>query len=166
MIFRISLALSLAVVLAGQPIAFAASAPLELKWNELNATIYNKTVELTVPGAVTVKGDVAAVREDGLVLDIRKTSDPKQFPKGNAMIPRASVTLLKVEQHGSNWRTMGTVIGSIGGVALGGYIAAKTANSEGAGVAIFITTASAAAIAGHIAGGSADRKTKMIRVVP
>ena len=166
MILKMLFASSLALLISGQTIAYAASAPVELKWNELNATIFNKTVALTVPGAVTVKGGVAAVREDGLVLDIRKTSDSSRFPKGNATIPRASVTLLQVEEHGTNWRTMGTVIGAIGGAALGGYVAARTAHSEGAGVAIFIATASAAAVAGHVAGGSADRKTKTIRVVP
>jgi hypothetical protein len=166
MTFKTPVAFSLAFLLLGQSNSFAASAPLELKWNELNTAIYQKTVELTLPNAVTIKGDVAAVREDGLVLDIKKTSDSKAFPKGNGVIPRTSVTLLQLEKRGTNWRTMGTVIGAIAGVALGGYIAAKTANSEGPAIAIFIATASATSIAGRAAGGAADRSVTMIRVVP
>jgi len=166
MTFKMPFAFSLASLLVGQSSAFAASAPVELRWNELNATIYNKRIELTLPGAITIKGDVAAVRDEGLVLDIKNTSDSKQFPKGNAVIPRSSITLLKVVQHGTNWRTMGTVIGTISGVALGGYIAGRTANSAGPALAIFIVTASTAAVAGRAAGGSADRRTKLIRVVP
>src|SRR6267154_4292662 len=110
MTFRNPAAISVALLLVGQSNTFGASAPVELKWNELTTVIYQKTVELTLPNAVTVKGHVAAVREDGLVLDIKKTSDSKAFPKGNGMIPRASVTLLKLEKRGSNWRTLGTVI--------------------------------------------------------
>jgi hypothetical protein len=139
---------------------------VELKWSELNTTINGQMVELTLPGAFKVKGDVLAVREDALVLDVKRTSDAKAFPRGNAVIPRASVTLLKLEQqHGSHWRTMGTVLGVLGGVVVGGYIAGKTANSAGSGIAIFIATASAASVAGNVAGGAADKKTRMIRVV-
>lgn len=165
MTFKTLFVFPLASLLAGQ-FSFAASAPVELRWNELNSNIYNKSVELALPGAITVKGDVAAVREDGLVLDIKKTSDSKRLPKGNAVIPRSSITLLKVVEHGTNWRTMGTLIGTIGGVALGGYIAANTADSAGPALAIFVVTASAAAVAGRVVGGNADRRTKMIRVVP
>ncbi len=156
----------LSLLLAGQSNTFAASAPVELRWNELNTVIYGQNVELTLPGALTVKGDVVAVREDALVLDITKTSDAKAFPEGNAVIPRASVTLLKLEKSGSNWRTMGTVLGVLGGVVVGGYIAGKTANSAGSGIAIFLATAGAASVAGRVAGGAADRKITRIRVVP
>ena len=165
MTFRNPAAISVALLLVGQSNTFAASAPVELKWNELTTVIYQKTVELTLPNAVTVKGHVAAVREDGLVLEIKRTSDSKAFPKGNGMIPRASVTLLKLEKRGSNWRTMGTVIGVIGGVALGGYVAARTADSAGSGLSILVATASASSIAGNLAGGAVDRKTSLIRIV-
>src|SRR5258706_9782726 len=141
---RTPVALSLTLLLLGQTNAFAASAPLELKWNELNAAVYGTTVELTLPGASTVKGEVAAVREDGLVLDVRKTSNAKAFPTGNALIPRASVTLLKLEKRkATNWHTVGITLGVLSGVALGGYIAPKTANTPGAGNALFTATPSA-----------------------
>jgi len=164
---RTAVVFLLTFLLAGQSSAFAASTPVELKWSELNTAIYGQSVELPLPGAFTVTGEVVAVREDALVLDIRKTSDAGAFPKGNAVLPRASVTLLKVAQRrGSHWRAMGTIIGVLGGVALGGYIAAKTANSPGPGIAIFVATASAASVAGNLAGGAADRKTRLIRIVP
>lgn len=166
MIFRTPVAVLLTLLSVGQPQAFAASTPVELKWDELNTTIYGHSVELTLPGAFTVKGDVAAVREDALVLDVEKTSNAKAFPKGNAVIPRSSVTLLKLEtRRKSNWHTMGTVLGVLGGVVLGSYIAGKTANDVGPGIAIFLTTASAISVAGSYAGHAAGRKTTMIRIV-
>jgi hypothetical protein len=165
MTFRTPVAFSLTLLLLGQTNAFAAPAPLELKWNELNAAIYGQIVELTLPGAATVKGEVAAVREDGLVLEVKKTSDAKAFPKGNAVIPRSSVILLKLEKRrGTNWRMMGTTLGVLGGVVLGGYIAAKTANSPGSGIAVFLASASAISVAGHLAGRAADKRTTLIRI--
>ena len=156
----------LTLLLAGQPSTFAASTPIELKWEELNTAINGHSIELTLPGATTIKGEVVAVRDDGLVLDIKKTSDKKTFPRGNGLIPRGSITLLKLERHGSNWRTTGTILGVLGGVSIGGYVAAKTAKSGGSGIAIFIATASTVSVAGRAAGGAADRSTRMIRIVP
>src|SRR5437899_446923 len=73
----------------------AQTRPLELRWNELAPMVMGQTVELAISGA-NIRGEVAAVRDDALVLDVKKTSDSKSFPKGNASIPKASVTLLKV----------------------------------------------------------------------
>ncbi|MEQ1948212.1 MAG: hypothetical protein ABL995_13540 [Bryobacteraceae bacterium] len=158
--------MTMVTLLVGQATAFAANAPLELRWSELSTAVTGKTVEMVLPGAVTVKGEVAAIREDALVLDVHKSSDNKAQPKGNAVIPRASVSVIKIEEHGTNWRTMGTVVGAIGGLPLGGYIAAKTTDSAGAGIAIFAVVASVATLAGRMAGGNVDRRVKMIRVLP
>jgi hypothetical protein len=167
MTLRTPITLLLLPLLVVQSSAFAASAPLELKWNELAPLIAGHTVEVTLPAGATLKGEVASVREDALVLDVKKTSDSKAYPKGNAVIPRASVTLLKLEKGGgSGWRTMGTVVGVLSGVVLGGYIAAKTANDAGPAVAIFLVTASAISIAGYAIGRSAGKKTTLIRIVP
>jgi hypothetical protein len=145
---------------------FAAAAPLELKWNELNAAIYGRSVKMTLPGAITVKGDVAAIREDGLVLDLKRTSDAKAFPKGNAVIPRASVKLLKLEKGGgSTWHTIGTVMGVLSGVVVGGYLASKTSLDAGPVIAVFLGTTAALTVAGERAGHAADHRTRLIRVV-
>ena len=165
MTFTKLLAAFLLLVLAGQPQVFAASTPVELKWDELNSAIYSQRIELRLPGA-TIRGDVAAVRTDALVLDVKKTSDSKVFPKGNAVIPRSDVTLLKVESRGSHWRVLGTVLGVLGGVVVGGYIAAKTASDAGPGIAIFLGSASAITVAGSMAGHNLDKHTRVIRVVP
>ena len=155
------------VLIAGHPEMSAAPLPLELKWNELNPAIFGHPVEITMPGAITIKGEVAAEREDGLVLDIKRTSDAKAFPKGNAVIPRSAVTLLKLERKSdSHWRTTGAVLGVLGGVVLGGYIAGKTATDAGPGIAIFLTSASAIAIVGSYAGRAAGKRATLIRVVP
>ena len=165
MTFETVLALSLSLLTLSQSQAYAASAPLELKWNELNPIINGHTVELTLPGTFTIKGEVAAIREDGLVLAIRRTSG-KAFPEGNALIPRSAVIFLKLERGGnSGWHTMGTVIGVLSGVTLRGYVAAKTATSGGSETAVFLGTAAGISVAGLYAGQAVSKKATMIRVV-
>ena len=85
-------ALLVAFALVGQSNAMAAPKPVELTWGELNPRIEGRTIELTLPGGTTVGGEVAVVREDPPVLNVRKTSDAKAYPKGSATIPRASIT--------------------------------------------------------------------------
>jgi len=162
-----STAVLMACLLMAQQSGIAAGKPLELKWNELSPLIAGRVVELIVPGGATVRGEVAAVREDALVLDVRQSSDAKAYPKGNAAIPRSSVTLLQVQRERGKWgRSIGTTLGVLTGLGLGGYTAAKTANSAGAGVAIFITISGAGAVGGYFAGKALDRKTTEIRVIP
>jgi hypothetical protein len=98
----------------------AETRPLELKWNELAPTIQGHAVELTLSGGTKVTGDVAAIRDEAMVLDVKKTTDAKTYPKGNAAIPRASIQLVKLKRSGAWGKTLGT-----------------TQNDAGPGVAVF-----------------------------
>ena len=144
----------------------AQARPLELRWNELSQIILNQTVELNVPEGATIKGEVASVRDDSLVLDVKKTSDPKAFPKGNASIPKASVTLIKVLRSRGNWgRNLGTTVGVLSGVVIGGYTAGTIADSAGTGIPLFLGLASAISIIGYYLGKAIDRNVTTIRIV-
>jgi hypothetical protein len=145
----------------------AAPRPLEFRWSELSSTIQGRTIELTLPDGATVGGDVVVVREESLVVNVRKTSDSKTYPKGDAAIPRASVTMLSMTESRGRWgRKMGSGLGSLAGVLAGGYIAVKTAPSAGAGLAIFGAVTGAGTLGGYFLGRSADARTTLIRVVP
>jgi hypothetical protein len=152
--------------------ALAASRPVELRWSDLDSAISGHVVELTLPGGTRVKGDVVAVREDSLAIDVRKTSDAKAYPKGGTTIPRASVTALRLERSRGHWgRIVGSVSGFVAGANLGGYVAsAVTDQRGGANVeTVFfagLIGAVAGGIAGHHLGGIADRKVTLIRIVP
>ncbi len=80
-----SLVLSLALVAA---MVQAESQPVELKWSELGALITGHTVEFTTKEGVKLSGDVVSVRPDALVLEAKRTSNAKLFPKGGATVPQ------------------------------------------------------------------------------
>lgn len=159
--------LLVAFALAAQPSAMAAPKPLELKWSELSSTIQGRTIKLTLPGGITVGGDVTVVRDESLVLNVHKTSDSKAFPKGNATIPRESINVLSlIETHGRWGRKMGSSLGTLTGVLAGGYVAANAASSPGSGLAIFGVITGAGALGGYYLGKSADARDTLIRIVP
>lgn len=159
--------LLVAFALVAQSTAMAAPKPVELTWSELSSAIQGRTIKLTLPGGITVGGDVTVVRDDSLVLNVHKTSDSKAFPKGNATIPKASVTVLNLTETPGRWgRKMGSRLGTLAGVLAGGYIAGNTASSPGSGLAIFGVIAGAGALGGYYLGKSADTRDTLIRVVP
>ena len=159
--------LLVAFALLGQSTATAAPRPLELKWSELSSVIRGRTIKLTLPEGATVSGEVIVVREDSLVVNVRKTSDAKAYPKGNAPIPRASVTVLSMKESGGRWgRKIGSSLGTLSGVLAGGYVAAMSAPNAGAGLAIFGAITGAGMLGGYFIGRSADARATLIRVVP
>src|SRR6266849_2025336 len=114
--------LLVAFAVLAQSTAMAAPQPLELKWSDLGSTIQGRTIQLTLPDGATIGGDVTVVRDESLVMNVHKTSDSKSHPKGNATIPRASVTVLKLtETHGKWGRKMGSSLGTLAGLLAGGY---------------------------------------------
>jgi hypothetical protein len=114
-----------------------------------------------------VTGEVIVIREESLVVNVRKTSDPKAYPRGNAAIPRKSVTVLSMTESNGRWgRKIGSGLGTLSGVLAGGYVAGKTASSAGSGLAIFGVITAAGTLGGYFIGKSADAKATLIRVVP
>src|SRR4051794_15270586 len=105
---------------SAQTASFAGSKPVELRWSELAPLIQNRRVELTLVDGSKLKGEAVVIREDSVVLQ-------------NAAVPRGSVSQIKFEKQRGSWgRKLGTTIGILSGVVLGGYVAAVSADSAGA----------------------------------
>jgi hypothetical protein len=144
----------------------AGAAKVEVRWSQLSSLVLGHTVTLVLPGGTSIAGDVVAVRDDALALDIRKTSDSKVQPKGTASIPRASVTTLQItDTKGPGGRILGVVVGVVVGMVAGGEIVAHSSTSEAGAVATFTGVAVAGAVGGYFGGRSVDTKTTIIRIV-
>src|SRR6266481_5364177 len=112
------------VLRACQSMAMAESGAVELKWSELSFHIQGRDIELTLPDGTSLNGEVEAVREDALVLNVKNTSAAATHPKGNAVIPRGSVNALTIKESRGRWgRKIGVALGSTTGLTLGGYVA-------------------------------------------
>jgi hypothetical protein len=60
---------------------------------------------------------------------------------------------------------MGTIIGVLGGLVLGGYAAAQTDGAP-AGISVFLVIAAGSSIAGYFTGKELDRRVTLIKIVP
>jgi hypothetical protein len=146
--------------------ATAGTSKLEVRWNELSPLILAHTVSLVLPGGTAIAGEVEAVRDDSLTMDVRKTSNRKVQPKGTASILRASVTTLQVtDAKGAGGRILGVVVGVVVGMVAGAEIAAHTSSTEAAAVGTFTGLSVAGATGGYYAGRGVDQHTTIIRVV-
>ncbi len=153
----------------GEPVRAGADRPrpLELKWNELPPVIAGQIVEVVVPGGARVRGEVISVRDEALLIDIRRSSDRNAFPKGSASIPRASITEIAVERSRGSWgRNIGTIIGVLSGLVIGGWVAETATDSAGTGIPTFLVIASGMTMSGYYIGKAGDKQSTHIRVVP
>jgi hypothetical protein len=57
-------------------------------------------------------------------------------------------------------------VGVLSGVVLGGYVAAVTADSAGAGISTFLGIASAGTVGGYYVGKQLDKQVTLIKIVP
>jgi len=160
-------AATLACALCFAPAVPASASQLEMKWKELGSMIIGRQVKLVLPGGAEIQGEAIALREDTLLLNVKKTSDRKSYPRGQNAIPRASVTTLQFETvRGPGGKTIGVIVGALGGLILGGDLVAHTAHSEAAAISSFLGISTGSAIAGYYAGKASDRRVTTVKILP
>ena len=140
---------------------------LQLKWNELGPRIEDKKVALVLPGGTCIEGKVQRVVPGGLWLRVSKTSDRQAQPKGSHLIPRQSVSTLRMTEYHKLARLLVTA----GALAAAAGIVAANYPDLYEGPAIVIVPAVTAggmagvAVAGYYAGKRLDKRVTEIRIV-
>jgi hypothetical protein len=123
---------------------------------------------MVLPGGAEIEGKARAADARGLHLRVTKTSDRKVLRKGEQVIPRESVSVLRVTRHGK----LGRILCTAGGLAAAGLVAAAWNGdvSEGPGVIVVPTVSAAgvigAGVGGYFIGKRIDRQVTEIRIVP
>ena len=140
---------------------------VELQWGELAPLFGNQRVKLALPDGAVIAGEAITVREDTLVIDVKKTSDKKAHPKDYSPIPRESVTLFEVDRRcRKGARAIGATVGVVSGVFGGGYVTAKLADQTAAGfLATCAGVASASSVGGFLVGKEIDTDLTYVKVV-
>ena len=122
---------------------------LEMKWNELASLVVGHGVTLILTDGTAVRGEAVAVRDDAMLVEVG--TDSKADQKGSGSVPRNSIEFIDVQRTRGSWgRILGTGIGALGGLSLGGYVIAKSLNNLSAGGATGILVGVGAA--GTVAG--------------
>lgn len=164
---KLSIVLLIALLVAPGA-SLARVKPVEVRWDELAPMVTGHSVNLTLADGMQVKGQVLAVREDALLLNV--STPIKGYEKGNGSIPRGSVVSIDVKVvRGIGGRALGTVVGVLGGMGLGAWTDSRNnvlKHSVGTDTGIFIGIAVGGAVAGYLAGVAIDNKVTHIRIVP
>ena len=143
------------------------AAPKELRtaWRDLAGVAAGKKISIVLPGGAHLRGNVLAVENDKLVLDVTKTSDNSTFPKGTTSLPRTSVRSFTMVRTRTLWKVVGTVIGLGGGLAIAAPVNTY-AHNEGDGAPLAVAAIIAVPTAlGFLAGWKADRKTVTVTII-
>jgi hypothetical protein len=138
-----NLAIVLLAALAASPGLCAENRPpktLRLRWPDLDRVVTGHHINITLPSDIYLEGDVLGMRDDGLLLEVKVTSDKRAYPRGRALVPRAEVKRFRlVRKRGHTWRIEGAALG--GGIGfLGGAAAAMESTSMSSGAAIALGT--------------------------
>ncbi len=140
-----------------------------VKWTALEPWVADSKVALVMlPSGTHIQGKVRVVQQDGLRMRVTKTSDKKVMRKGEQLIPRQSVSLLRVTNHGIKWRmlcTLGAVAAA--GIAVGSQ---DIGVYEGPAVAIVPAVVAGGMVGlgfgGYYIGKRLDKETIDIRIIP
>jgi len=161
----------LAVLILCSSATQAASSAARLSWSQL-PSIAGKDVGIVMPDGAVVSGRVIAVKPEALVVDVRESTSPAVYPKGQLRVPRATLKTFEMHTKGVRYRIIGTVLGAAGGLVGGGVAGYATSggimsNKHNArAVAVFLGIASGGTAAGYFLGNAADRRTVTVVVEP
>src|SRR5437868_1074928 len=112
---------------------------LELRWAELSPLISGRPVEITLADGSILKGQAVVVRSDSLVMNVTHMSGGKTYRTGSGVIPRHAISLIRVKSMPGTWgRKLGTTIGVLTGVTVGGYVAGHNLQSAATGIPLFL----------------------------
>jgi hypothetical protein len=134
----------------------------ERTWTELPA-LTGSDVRFAMPNGAVFSGTLTAVEPGGLVVQIKKTTDKANFPKGRFLVPRAEVKVFDVRSKSSRYRVIGTVSGAALGFGLGVLAAVHTDSTAGA-IGAFAGVTGGTATLGYFLGDAADHRTTTIVV--
>ena len=160
-IFLVGLLLILTPALA------AKEEQLELKWNELGQAVSGKKVMVALTDGGIIEGQVLDVGSDALRIDVKETSNPQDYPKGQNSVRRSLVSVVRLKEVRGNWRAIGTAIGV--GVTVSSVILAVQQADEvapAAGLVLGGGLIVGGAAAGYFGGRAADRRVVVITIVP
>ncbi len=162
-----ALLLTAAVLAAAPEKAAAPGNVYRLQWRDLGRLAQGWQISFTLPSGIRLKGDFVSADADELVLDIRKTSDKRAYPKGRATVPRQEITSCSIlQKKGLAWRAAGTAIGGAVGTVVAIPVVAFSTSSEARTALAVGAAVGIPAGLGYLLGWSADRRVLQVEIVP
>jgi len=102
----------------------ARSTQVHRTWNELYRMIPGMNIRMMLPDTTVIRGRALEVRPDELVVDIRRTSNPRVHAKGHTVIPRSDVSTIELflRRPPGAHPDAGAIGAALGGVAVSPFL--------------------------------------------
>jgi hypothetical protein len=134
---------------------FAGSADQrQIAWNDL-PKIFNKKIRIVMPDGSRIEGKAVAIETDALAVQVIKTTNANDYPKGRLLVPRATLQAFDIRNPTYHWRVVGVVLGSLGCVVAAAV--AILANSSDVSAPALVA-GGALPVAGYFLGQRADQR--------
>ena len=168
MLNRYAIGISLLAMLGwGTPRAAASGKEQrQIKWEGLSALV-GKKVKVAMPDGARIEGKATGVEVDALAMEIHKTTNKTNYPKGKFLVPRATLKAVDMERPTGHWRLDGVGVG--GGVGALVAVLAYELRGFRAGnrwEAALMAGAVAVPVGGYLLGRRADRRTVTYVIAP
>ena len=138
---------------------------VELSWGDLSPLIVDHRITLHLPEDIRIKGRVLSVRNDSLLMNVKKTNNKKAYPKGQSLIPRAHVSLIDLRRkRGVKYRWILTPIGLALGAALAVGCIIDANESSGGNTGRCSAFPALAGGLGYLLGWGLDAKVMHIKI--
>lgn len=141
------------LLLSVNALLFAGSADTrQIAWSDL-PTVFHRNIRIVMPDSTRIEGKAVALETDALAVEVTKTTNVNDYPKGRLLVPRATLRAFEIPNPTYHWRILGAVGGLVAGVgALIGFAFATNGNGVAwAGAAAF-------PVVGYFLGQRADQR--------
>jgi hypothetical protein len=108
-----------------------------------------------MPDGTRIEGKAVALETDALAVQVTKTTNANDYPKGKLLVPRATLQAFDIRNPTYHWRVVGTVLGTLGGVVALAVGALADSNEISATA---LAAAGAIPVAGYFLGQRADQR--------
>lgn len=142
------------------PTLLQAAEPLRVGWQQVPSVCADRKALIRLASGTRIEGRLMSVSPASFEMEVQRTSNKSEVPKGIRTLDRASLSELRVRDK----RIKGRVIGTIAGF----FFAGPAVLSMSAGVvrAIGLPVYVGIIAVGHLAGRSFDHQSRLVVLEP
>jgi hypothetical protein len=144
------------VFLFSAPIFAGNADQRQIAWSDL-PMVFNKNIRIVMPDGTRIEGKAVALETDALAVQVTKTTNANDYPKGKLLVPRATLQAFDILNPTYHWRVVGTTLGTLAGVVAVVGIAIVKGGSGDIPVGAW-AAGGAIPVAGYFLGQRADQR--------
>src|SRR5689334_14601126 len=102
--------------------AAARDNPMVVRWSDLAPHVNGMKISTVLTDGSRIEGRAVSVESEALVVTVTKTSNRAAYAPGRALLPRTSLSTIRVGHTGWKWKVIGPIVGFVGMGAVGAAI--------------------------------------------